>query len=104
MGQTPADQETDEEDKELDDQQNNNIPGASKNIDNLNDQLNNRIKLQKKRQKKNKQLNDIVFGGMSKPFRPLSAHPFITMDLVSGSQRLCPPQETVYKQMTVRYE
>lgn len=68
------------------------------------DDLDEQMKEQRKRQRKNKKLNDVIFGGLNKPFRPLSAHPYITVDLISEGRRLCPPLETAYKYMTTRYE
>lgn len=66
--------------------------------------LNKRQKEHKSQQKKSQKLSQIIFGGLSQPVRALSCHPFITCDLVSNGQRLCPPQQTQYKQMTKRYE
>ena len=66
--------------------------------------LNKRQKGHKSQQKKSQKLSQIIFGGLSQPVRALSCHPFITCDLVSNGQRLCPPQQTQYKQMTKRYE
>ena len=68
------------------------------------DLLNKRQKELKSKQKKSQKLSQIIFGGLSQPVRALSCHPFITCDLVSNGQRLCPPQQTQYKQMSKRYE
>lgn len=58
----------------------------------------------KSKQKKSQKLSQIIFGGLSQPVRALSCHPYLTCDLVSNGQRLCPPQQTQYKQMSKRYE
>ena len=68
------------------------------------DVLNKRQREQKSKQKKSQKLSQIIFGGLSQPIRSLSCHPLITCDLVSNGQRLCPPQQTQYKQMSKRYE
>ncbi|KAH9426447.1 Phosphatidylinositol 3-kinase catalytic subunit type 3, partial [Dermatophagoides pteronyssinus] len=58
----------------------------------------------KKKQKKKKKLNDIIFGNLNQPFRALSNHPYITCDLISNGRRLCPPQQSQYRQMINRYD
>ncbi|KAH9506932.1 Phosphatidylinositol 3-kinase catalytic subunit type 3 [Dermatophagoides farinae] len=58
----------------------------------------------KKKQKKKKKLNEIIFGNLNQPFRALSNHPYLTCDLISNGRRLCPPQQTQYRQMINRYE
>lgn len=68
------------------------------------DTLNKRQKEHRSQQKKSQKLSQIIFGGLSQPVRALSSHPYITCDLVSNGQRLCPPQQTQYKQMSKRYE
>lgn len=68
------------------------------------DSLKKRQKEFKSQQKKSQKLSQIIFGGLSQPVRALSCHPYITCDLVSNGQRLCPSQQTQYKQMSKRYE
>lgn len=58
----------------------------------------------KTKQKQCQKLSQIIFGGLMQPVRSLSCHPLITCDLVSNGERLCPPQQTQYKQMSKRYE
>lgn len=61
-------------------------------------------KAEQKRRRKHKKLSDLIYGGLNKPFRALSSHPVITIDLVANNERLCPPQEVPYRQMEKRYE
>lgn len=58
----------------------------------------------KSKQKKSEKLSEIIYGCLNQPFRALSAHPYITCDLISNGQRICPPQQSQYRQMTNRYE
>ncbi|KPM04142.1 phosphatidylinositol 3-kinase catalytic subunit type 3-like protein [Sarcoptes scabiei] len=53
---------------------------------------------------KKEKLSEIIFGSLKQPFRALSINPYLTCDLVSSGRRLCPFQQTQYKQMKDCYE